>query len=140
SVVVHHGAHEFKAGAEAIFRSLEEQFSYHIVAYNLNELQIFDQDTPRTFQFSDRRSNREQAAYIQDQIRLGPVTLSAGLRWDHYRLIVDEHACSPRLAAAWQAPKGGLVLRASYDRAFQTPAIENLLLASSPAVLALNDN
>jgi len=32
------------------------------------------------------------------------------------------------------------VLRASYDRAFQTPAIENLLLASSPTLDSLNDN
>ena len=31
------------------------------------------------------------------------------------------------------------MLRASYDRAFQTPAVENLLLASSPAVETLND-
>jgi hypothetical protein len=32
------------------------------------------------------------------------------------------------------------VVRASYDRAFQTPAVENLLLASSTAVDTLNDN
>lgn len=140
SVVVHHGAHEIKAGTEAIFRSIEEQFSYRIITYRLNGLRIFDRETPRTFEFSDHRQNREQSVYLQDQIRLGAVTLSAGLRWDHYRLIVDEHAFSPRLAAAWQAPKGGLVLRASYDRAFQTPAIENLLLASSPALLVLHNN
>jgi hypothetical protein len=33
-----------------------------------------------------------------------------------------------------------LILRGSYDRAFQTPAIENLLLASSPQLQALNEN
>src|SRR6202140_1192713 len=60
--------------------------------------------------------------------------------WDHYQLVVDESALSPRLAAAWSWPAADLVLRASYDRAFQTPAVANLLLASSPAVNALNEN
>src|SRR5581483_7088498 len=46
---------------------------------------------------------------------------------------------SPRLGVAWSAPSQSLVLRASYDRAFQTPSFENLLLASSPAVEALSD-
>src|SRR5436190_1433159 len=34
-------------------------------------------------------------------------------------------------AATWSLLNGDLVLRASYDRVFQTPAVENLLLASS---------
>src|SRR5262249_2716723 len=46
---------------------------------------------------------------------------------------------SPRLGVAWSWPAADLVLRASYDRAFQTPAVENLLLASSPAVEALSE-
>jgi len=37
------------------------------------------------------------------------------------------------------APTGSLVLRAAYDRAFQTPAVENLLLASSPDVDAVGN-
>jgi outer membrane receptor protein involved in Fe transport len=38
-----------------------------------------------------------------------------------------------------QSPRANLLLRASYDRAFQTPAIENLLLASSSSLDSLND-
>ena len=72
-------------------------------------------------------------------MRFGNWTLSAGLRWDHYRLIVDENAVSPRLGVAWYWPRADMVFRASYDRVFQTPAFENLLLASSPAVEALSD-
>jgi outer membrane receptor protein involved in Fe transport len=49
-------------------------------------------------------------------------------------LLVDDQALSPRLAAAWAWPAADLVVRASYDRVFQTPAIENLLLASSDSV------
>lgn len=139
SVSAHWGAHEFKAGAETLFRSIHEDFAYRLTAYGLDGIRIFDPDTPPEFRFSGRRQNREQSAYIQDVIRLGQVTVSAGLRWDHYRLFADEHAFSPRLAAAWQIPRAGLVLRASYDRAFQTPAIENLLLSSSASLRALND-
>ena len=40
---------------------------------------------------------------------------------------------------AWHLPSAGLLLRASYDRAFQTPAIENILLAASDAAHRLND-
>ena len=52
--------------------------------------------------------------------------------------MVDEHAFSPRLGVAWAPPGTDLVVRASYDRAFQTPAVENLLLASSQAVDTLS--
>src|SRR6185503_3194905 len=45
-----------------------------------------------------------------------------------------------RLGVAWSWPRADFVVRASYDRAFQTPAIENLLLASSSAVESVNTN
>src|SRR5437016_21540 len=51
---------------------------------------------------------------------------------------VDEIEWSPRLGIAWFVPKLGLVLRASYDRIFGTPAIENLLLSTSADVRTLN--
>ncbi len=139
SVSAQLGAHDLKFGGEALFRSLTEDFGYQITTYRVNGVRIFDRDTPARFHFSDRRQNREQGAFAQDLMRFGSLTISAGVRWDHYRLIVDEQAVSPRVAAAWQIPHTGFVLRASFDRAFQTPAIENLLLASSPALLALNN-
>jgi outer membrane receptor protein involved in Fe transport len=54
--------------------------------------------------------------------------------------MVDESAVSPRLGIAWSWPAADLLVRASYDRAFQTPAVENLLLASSAALDTLNSN
>ncbi|MGI8962459.1 MAG: TonB-dependent receptor [Bryobacteraceae bacterium] len=45
---------------------------------------------------------------------------------------------SPRLSAAWYWPKGDIVLHFSYDRVFLTPALENLLLASSSQVDSLD--
>jgi hypothetical protein len=136
---MHYGIHEVKFGGDALFRSIEERFAYRIVTYQLGGIPVFDPDTPASFAFADRRQNREQSAFVQDQIRYRSLTFSAGIRWDHYRLMVDEQAASPRFAASWDVPRAGLVLRASYDRAFQTPAIENLLLASSASLLVLNN-
>jgi outer membrane cobalamin receptor len=133
TVAGHAGAHEWKAGLDATFGSVREAFSYAIT-----DPSVFDPSTPGTFSFADRATDREQAMFVQDQLRLGAWTINAGLRWDHYRLLVNEQALSPRLGVAWWWPRGDLVVRASYDRAFQTPAIENLLLASSPDVDSLD--
>jgi outer membrane receptor for Fe3+-dicitrate len=62
------------------------------------------------------------------------------VRWDHYKLLVDQSAVSPRLGAAWFWKAADIVFRASFDRIFQTPAFENLLLSSSPAVASLSGN
>src|SRR4029079_4168110 len=64
----------------------------------------------------------------------------SGIRWDHYSLVVKDHAFSPRLGAAWSLANGDLVLRGSYDRVFQTPAVENLLLASSGVFESVSQN
>jgi hypothetical protein len=139
SVSGHNGRHEWKAGADAEFASIREEFGYRIVAYRVAGVRIFDRDTPATLSFAGRAQEREQSAYAQDLMRLGPVTVSAGLRFDRYRLLVDETGWSPRLGAAWNVRPLGLTLRASYDRVFGTPAMENILLSASPALLDLNN-
>ena len=124
----HRGAHEIKTGGEVIWTAVHENF-----AYRITDPQFFPADVTQQFQFSDRRRGREESAFIQDLWSAGRWTFSAGVRLDHYRLLVDESAVSPRLGVSWYWPRAGLVLRASYDRAFEIPAIENLLLASSAA-------
>ena len=133
NISIHHGIHEIKAGADMDYGSIHEQFDYAITDFSQ-----FDPGTPPNFAFSGHGLDREQALYVQDLMRLGRWTLSAGLRWDHYRLVVDRNAWSPRLGIAWYWPKADVVLHASYDRIFQTPAAENILLASSTAVVALD--
>lgn len=133
NISIHHGMHEIKAGADMDYGSIHEQFDYAITDFS-----HFDPGTPPAFNFFDHGLDREQALYVQDLMRLGRWTLSAGLRWDHYHLVVDRNALSPRLGIAWYWPRADLVLHASYDRIFQTPAAENILLASSSAVAALN--
>ena len=134
AVSIHQGRNEWKAGVEADFGSIYENFSYRIT-----DLTAFDSDTRRRFAFADRAQDREQAAFVQDLIRFGNLTINAGIRFDRYGLVVEQNAVSPRVGAAWYWPAADTVFRASYDRIFQTPAFENILLASSPAVDALND-
>jgi outer membrane receptor protein involved in Fe transport len=133
SVAVDAGIHEWKAGGDLSVGRAREAF-----AYQLTEPALFDPDVPLSFAFADRRTDREAALFVQDQVHAGAWTVNAGLRWDTYHFVVKEQAFSPRVGIAW-SPRPDLVLRASYDRAFQTPAAENLLLASSPAVDALSD-
>jgi hypothetical protein len=140
SVSAHLGGNELKFGGEASFDSLHEAFDYRITAYAINGNPLFDPATPPVFSFAAKHQGRDQAAFVQDVFHKGRFTLSAGLRWDRYSLLVEDSALSPRLGAAWSFARLGLVLRASYDRMFQTPPLENLLLSSSEAARALSGN
>jgi outer membrane cobalamin receptor len=133
SLSLHHKNQEWKAGVEADFASLRERFSDVIT-----DASQFGPGTPLTFSFLGKGRDLEQSAFVQDFIRLGRWTVSAGLRWDHYQLLVNQNAASPRLGIARYIPSADVVLHASYDRVFQTPAFENILLSSSPAVLTLS--
>jgi hypothetical protein len=139
SLSVHHGRHELKAGLESDNTFLQEAFSDVIT-----DPSRFGPGTPPTFIFpgsqpaEGRRPELDQAAYIQDLIRYGNWTFSAGMRWDHYQLLVNQNALSPRFSLARFFPAAGLVVHASYDRVFQTPSAEKILLSSSSQVISLN--
>jgi hypothetical protein len=128
----HHGRHEWKFGADGMFSPVNENLQYLINEKPGSYPKQFDPGTKQQFQFSDRRWDIEPSAYAQDQIRLGKWNLSAGLRFDHYGFVVNESAWSPRLGVSRFISSLSLLVHASYDRVFQTPAMENLLLASSP--------
>ena len=130
--------HDLKAGVDTIYSPVHENFSYHITAIKINGTPIFDPSTPLDFAFQDSGHDREQAIFIQDNMHFGNLNISAGIRFDHYRVRVEESAWSPRIGFAWYAPKLGVVLRGSYDRVFGTPAIENLLLSTSAKVRTLD--
>ena len=135
NVSAHHGRHEWKAGVEADFTAIHENFRDVI-----KDPTQFAPGTPGSFRFADDGRDLEQSGFVQDLIRLGKWTASAGLRWDHYQLLVNQNAVSPRLGIARYVAAADLVLHASYDRVFQTPAFENILLSSSASVVALNPN
>ena len=69
--------------------------------------------------------------FVQDLIHLGNWTINAGLRWDHYQLLLNQQALEPRFAISRYFPTAGVVVHFSYDRIFQTPSFENILLSSS---------
>ena len=135
SVSLHQRRQEWKAGIEADFTSIHERFNDVIT-----DPMQFGPGTPLTFAFAGNGRDWEQSGFVQDQVRLGKWTVSAGLRWDHYQLLVNENAVSPRLGIARYLPSADLVVHASYDRVFQTPAFENILLSSSAAVTSLSPN
>jgi hypothetical protein len=144
SLSVHHGRQEWKAGIESDSIFLHENFSYVVPdCENPSDPQcpinlgILDAGAT-TFAFTGSRPDLEQSAYVQDLIRLGNWTVSAGLRWDHYQLLVNQNAVSPRVAISRYFPSIGLNVHASYDRIFQTPSFENILLSSSPAAEAMD--
>jgi len=131
----HHGRNEWKVGVDGIFSSVNENLQYQITDFSQ-----FDPATVLTLvpPFSDRRWDIEPSAYVQDQIRFGKWNLSAGLRFDHYGFVVNESAWSPRVGVSRFISSLNLLLHASYDRVFQTPAMENLLLASSSQLDAID--
>jgi hypothetical protein len=133
SATVSHGWNEWKFGVESDNTFLHESFNY-----NITYPTQFDTGTPVAFSFLASRPDLEQAVFVQDLIRLGNWTINAGLRWDHYQLLVNQEALQPRLAISRYFPGPGVVLHFSYDRIFQTPSFENILLSSSTAATALD--
>ena len=131
---LHHNNQEFKAGVESDTTFLHEDFSYVIT-----DPDQFDEDTPSSLSFADHHPNLEQSAFVEDLIRLGKWSVSAGLRWDHYQLLLNQNAFSPRISIGRYLSSFDMVLHASYDRIYQTPSFENILISSSPQIDALSD-
>ena len=134
SLSVHKHRHEIKAGIESDNLFLHENFSDIIT-----DPSQFDPDTPPTYDFAGSRPDLEQSGYVQDLMHFGNWAISAGLRWDHYQLIVNQNAVSPRLSISRYFPSTSIVLHATYDRIFQTPSFENILISSSDSIVSLSD-
>jgi hypothetical protein len=83
------------------------------------------------FHFFAERSGNLLSGWIHDRVRLGSWTLSLGLRYDKYRFLVRGVQAQPRVGLAYHLAPTGTVFRVSYNRNYQTPPNENLLLASS---------
>src|SRR5712671_1798824 len=130
----HHGHHDWKTGVDGIFSPVHEALQYAIT-----DPTQFDPGTQLNFSFPyQQKWDVEPSIYVQDQMRLGRWNVSAGLRFDHYGFVVHESAWSPRIGVSRFVSGLNLLLHASYDRVFQTPAIENLLLAGSPLLDAIS--
>ena len=133
TATVVHGRNEWGFGFESDNTFLNENLRYHIT-----DPSQFDDDTPIDFHFLGNRPDLEQSLFVQDQIHLNNWTISAGLRWDHYQLLLNREALDPRVSVSGYFPSAGLLVHFSYDRVFQTPSFENILLSSSTAVESLD--
>lgn len=143
------GRHEWRAGFDYQHFPLSENFSFGITSPAFNDpdsegfiptLAAFDLSRGGAlFQFSGKGAGNQYSGFIQDKLRLGPWVLQLGLRYDNYRFLVRDDQWQPRLGLAYHLKGTGTVFRASYNRVFQTPVNENLLLSNSEesAVLVL---
>jgi len=135
------GSHNIKLGGQFTVTPVNEHFAFYPTAPfpdledqdgNLlpNPVNNFTVSNP--FTFNGSKTGLTLSAYIQDRFALAHnLTLDVGARYDHYRLLISDHAISPRLGIAYYVPKTKTTFRASYNRLFQPPPAENLLLASS---------
>ncbi len=135
------GTHNLKVGGQITITPIEEKFSFYPTVHfdeiedengNVlaNPINAFTAGRP--FVFAGQKTGRAFSAYVQDRFLVFKnFTLDAGLRFDNYKLLISEQAFSPRLAVAYFIPRTQTTLRASYNRFFQPPPAENLLLASS---------
>jgi hypothetical protein len=135
------GAHNLRAGIDVQHFPVSENFSFAATSPAFNDpasdgyiatLAAFDLSRGgRLFQFSRRDAGNFYSAFVQDNVRLGRFHIAAGLRYDNYRFLVRANQMQPRLGASFHIRETGTVLRASYNRLFQTPPNENLLISNS---------
>ncbi len=118
-----------RSGVESDNIFLHENFSYIITDPNA----IRSEHAPHLSLSRRIARTSSNPRFVQDLIRLGNWTINAGLRWDHYQLLLNRQAVDPRFSISRYFPSADLVLHFSYDRVFQTPSFENILLSSSTA-------
>ena len=121
--------HTLKFGGDLRTAAIRERFQMA----DPGRLPDFDLD------FRDRRRSWESSLFVQDQWRAGDFAASMGVRFDQYSLLVSDRAVSPRLAASYYLASAALQLYAAYDRVFQPPPHENLLLSSAGTALGIDD-
>ncbi|MCC6265639.1 MAG: TonB-dependent receptor [Bryobacterales bacterium] len=141
------GRHTLRIGADLQRFPISEFFSFGIADprfnnpakpdFNRNLLPYDLSRGGRRFEFADQATGGFYAGFLQDNFRWGDFQVSLGLRYDNYRLLVKRHQLQPRLGLSYHLKATNTVFRASYNRLFQTPPNENLLLSASPLAAAI---
>jgi hypothetical protein len=135
------GRHRGKAGLQVDRNPVAEQFSVRATGTALDDAaSLFDPGRGgRPFDFEGREVASAVGLFVQDVFSPTPdLNISLGVRYDRYRLLVNESAVSPRLGMAYHVHGSETVLRASYSRLFMPPFSENLLVSSSAEARALS--
>jgi hypothetical protein len=141
------GIHTFRIGADYQYFPVSENFFFGITDPLFNDPSSEDYNSGlrphdltrggRRFQFSGKDSGHLPSFFFQDTIRWRNFTVSLGLRQDVYRFLVNGSQTQPRIGVAYSIKQTGTVFRASYNRTYQTPPNENLLLSASEAAAGL---
>jgi len=135
------GPHTLRAGLDHLYFPVSESFSFGITSPDFNSPDsegfiptLLAHDLSRggsPFDFSKRASGSLSSAFFQDQIRWSRFVFSLGLRYDNYRFLVKGNQLQPRVGLSYHLQQTETVFRASYNRTYQTPPNENLLLSNS---------
>jgi hypothetical protein len=140
-------ANQLKAGA--IYKSypISERFSFGITGPGLNDPasdtynpNLSPYDLTRgglLFLFEQSKTVTYLAGFVEDTVRLSNLTAQIGFRYDHNSFPRTESQLQPRIGLAYYIPATKTVLRASYNRIFETPEYENILFSSSAAANSL---
>jgi outer membrane receptor protein involved in Fe transport len=124
----------FLVGGEAYHYALDER-----IRLALTDPEEVDPDSPvldyslqNPFRYQAHGAGVRSAFFVQNRFRFfDRLGVDAGLRFDRYRIVTEDNSASPRIGVAYYVKRTNTVLRAAYNRLFQTPPIENLLLSSS---------
>lgn len=141
------GPHLLRAGAEIKRFPVEEHFTMGVTSPTFNApdtngyndaLLPYDLTRGGTlFAFDDRQTGTQVGTFLEASFSVGNLSLRPGLRYDEYRFLVRGRQLQPRIGIAYRIPARDIVVRASYNRNYQTPPNENLLLSSSEAASRL---
>jgi hypothetical protein len=133
--------HNLKIGAQAMQTHLQENFAIGITdpTFNIGLAGLDLTQGGSLLSFSSAGNVNEFAAYVQDAINIGHLTLNPGLRIDRYDGLglIQDTLAQPRFGASYLVARTSTVLRAGYARTMETPYNENLLVATSPASASL---
>ncbi len=134
------GSHNVKLGGTISATKLDEHFTIGFTdpAFNDPTGEGFDPDLApydltrggSPLGYAQAATIKQQAAYVQDDIKAGNASFKLGLRLDHYDGLSTATLLQPRLGASYAVPASSTVFRASYGRTLETPYNENLLLSS----------
>jgi outer membrane cobalamin receptor len=133
--------HNIKTGIQYVRTPLHENFFLAatdpaILADATSPLSQFSVANP--FFFNDRLTGNSFSYFLQDRMTYDRLTFDVGMRYDHYGFVTKQDYVSPRIGVAYFHRPTKTVFRASFDRLFQYPPVENLLLSSSPEAAVLS--
>lgn len=134
------GIHRLKAGVQYDRNPVAERLQMVGIAdvASAPEARFVPRFGGTPFAFDGSKVGQSVGLFAQDTLTPFPnLHLSLGLRYDRYRLLVEESAVSPRLGMAYHLHDSGTVVRASYSRIFMPPFSENVLLSSSAQARSL---